>query len=200
MPSVWGHLAKSSLIGFPRGKKNTHRQIKNPTYCTLIKKGLLRKLSDTLRYFTSSLPKAWAPDSVFWQYWKKLCKCWSWGDKRRKENESLLAYLLWKQKYSLLAACMFYLDYKTSYKNESIREIKIKINFKKDFKDPPTNEENCWEMLLVLFIYIITWEHLICTFFLQKRTYRVKIYPCNISIRILFCQKIMQIHSQSNHC
>lgn len=87
----WEYPAKSILIKFPRGKNDPHQQKENPTYSNLIKKGLLRKPSDTLRYFTSSLPKAWAPDSVFWQYWKKLCKCWSWEKKKKRKKEGLLA-------------------------------------------------------------------------------------------------------------
>lgn len=36
----------------------------------------------TFRYLTSSPPDTWAADATLWQWWKKLCKCWSWKTKK----------------------------------------------------------------------------------------------------------------------
>ena len=166
-----------------RGGNNTHHQTE--------KRELLRKTSDTLRYFTSSLPKAWAPDSVFWQYWKKLCKCWSCRDKRRKENESLLAYLCGHRGICFCSMRVLFrlwniIKNKIKQKTSKVLQQKWKIYC-----------ENCY--LYYPFISLHESTTYVLSFFTKRLTEWKYIY---VTYQLWFCSanKIMQIHSQSRHC
>lgn len=53
----------------------------------------------TFRYLTSSPSRACSDNIILWQWWKKLCKCWSWGEHIILFQRHLCVIWIWLSVY-----------------------------------------------------------------------------------------------------